>query len=238
MQRWLIVRNFMRREKLARCLAIDSDVLLFCNATEEAQRFQPYAMTFAHWNATQNLIHCNFIQDAAALDSFTEYMLQAYQNQELLEPVKQTSRKKGDRYRVSDMSLFYDWSCHSHFPFCFLEDFYADGIVFDSCLDFTHDFHAARYFPGVFRPFKRILWKNQIPYVALKKGIQVPIKAIHYHGHLKFLMPLHYQHRSPDCVIFWNLCRLKIQQIPLKGRLFWKNYLRPFFLSILKRKIK
>ncbi|MDO4582962.1 MAG: hypothetical protein Q4D62_02555 [Planctomycetia bacterium] len=229
MSRWLIVRNFMRREKLTRCLGIDSDVLLFCDVREEARRFEPYAMTFAHWNATQNLIHCNFIQNVAALESFTEYMLQVYQNQDLLERVKQTSHKKGNRYRVSDMSLFYDWSCHVPFRFCFYEDFYVDGIFFDSCIDFTHDFQASRYLPGIFRPFKRITWRNERPYATLKNGLQAPMKTIHYHGDLKFLMPLHNQHRSPHFVIFWHLFCRKIKKIPHKWKLLWNNHLCPIF---------
>ncbi|MDO4573831.1 MAG: hypothetical protein Q4D98_01300 [Planctomycetia bacterium] len=227
-QRWLIVRNFMRREKITRALAIDSDVLIFCDVTQEAERFRPYAMTFAHWNATQNLIHCNFIQDISALEAFADYSLEVYQNSELLERLKQTSRKGKNRYRVSDMSLFYDWSTHSDYPFCFFEDFYPDGIFFDSCIDFVQDFKAIRYLPGFLRPFKKIVWKEGLPHATLKNstlkgGLQAPMKIIHYHGGLKFLMPFHFQRRSPHVEIFKQLLLQKWRKLPAKLRRIWNR---------------
>ncbi|MDO4551583.1 MAG: hypothetical protein Q4C96_10085 [Planctomycetia bacterium] len=222
-QRWLNVRNFMRCENLSRCLAIDSDVLIFCDVTQEAERFRPYAMTFAHWNATQNLIHCNFIQNISALESFTDYLLKVYQDSELLERVKLTSRKKRNRYRVSDMSLFYDWSVHSDFHFCFFEDLYSDAVFFDSCIDFVQDFQAIHYLPGFFRPFKKITWKDGLPHGTLKNGLPAPMKCIHYHGFLKFLMPFHFQQRSPHVKIFRLLLQQKWTNFPAKWQRMWNR---------------
>lgn len=216
MTRWLVVRNFMQKENLTRCLAMDSDVLLFCEAAQEAERFSSAAMTFAHWNAKENLIHCCFIQNRQALESFTQYLFDVYETPEILERVKENSRKKNHHLRVSDMTLFYDWSVHSPFSFAFFEDYYLEGIFFDSCIDFTKDFQSVSYFPGVFRRFKKIFWKDGIPYAVLKSGQKAPMKAIHYHGGLKFLMLYHFQKKSPFFRIFWNFFLQKTRSLSQK----------------------
>ncbi len=223
MARWIILRNFMHREGLARCLAIDSDVLLFADMTEEAKRFAPYAMTFAHWSETQNLIHCNFVQDRTALDSFVEYLLQVYREPLLLERAKKAGRKKNGKFRVSDMSHFYDWSVHSEFPFCFFEDLHADGVFFDSCIDFTEDTRSISYFPGVFRRIRKITWTDGRPQVKDRLGRRLEVKVLHYHGAQKFLMPFHMEGRSPHVLIFMEFLKAKLHSIGTKlGRRFRK----------------
>ena len=206
----------MHQEGLTRCLAIDSDVLVFCNVSEEAKRFSSYAMTFAHWNETQNLIHCNFILDRAALDSFAEYLLAVYQDPELLERAIKAGCKRKGKYRVSDMSHFYDWSIHTNFPFCFFEDFYKDGIFFDSCIDFWGGFQSFSWFPKVFRRIKHVAWKDGLPYVTLIDGRSMPAKVLHYHGAQKFLMDYHVQGKAPFWGIFFCFLKDKVRKIPEK----------------------
>ncbi len=223
MARWIILRNFMHREGLTRCLAIDSDVLLFADMTEEAKRFAPYAMTFAHWSKTQNLIHCNFVLDRTALDSFTEYLMRVYRDPLLLERAKEARHKKNGKFRVSDMSHFYDWSVHSEFPFCFFEDLHTDGVFFDSCIDFTEGFRSISYFPGVFRRIKKIAWTDGRPQVTDRLGRRLEVKAFHYHGAQKFLMPFHMEGRSPHVRIFMAFLKAKLGSVRAKlGRLFRK----------------
>ena len=221
MARWIILRNFMHREGLTRCLAIDSDVLLFADMTREAERFAPFAMTFAHWSETQNLIHTNFVQDREALDSFVGYLMQVYRDPEQLKRAKEAGRKKNGKFRVSDMSHFYDWSIHTEFPFCFFEDFYADGIFFDSCIDFGREIRSISYFPGVFRRIKKISWLDGMPQVTDRQGRKLQVKALHYHGAQKFLMPFHMEGRSPHVQIFMAFLKAKLCSLGTKlGRRF------------------
>jgi hypothetical protein len=71
LERWFLIRNFMRREKLRGCLAIDSDVLLFCNVPEESLRFRSYAMTFGRWDAVRVVPHCNFIGSPVSMPALS-----------------------------------------------------------------------------------------------------------------------------------------------------------------------
>lgn len=223
MARWLIVRNFMRREGLEIALSMDSDVLLFCDAAQEAKRFALYAMTFAHWGETQNLIHLNFIHDREALESFCAYLMKLYQDEKLLEKAMISGRERHGKLQISDMSIFYDWSTQADYPFCFFEDFYEDGVFFDSCIDFWRGFRTSSWLPGCFRKIKRISWKKGIPYVPPNGKPPMPALALHYHAQNKFLIPHHFGGKAPFFPIFIGFLKDKIRKIPRQIRDFWNR---------------
>ncbi|MDO5552897.1 MAG: hypothetical protein Q4G68_03970 [Planctomycetia bacterium] len=231
MERWLLVRNLMRVENLPACLAIDSDVFLFCNVDEEARRFKDYAMTFAHWDDARNLIHCNFIQNRRALDSFCDYMFQVYTDANLLNLLKEKNCKRRaarHTYWVSDMSLFCDWNQKSNEKTCFFEDFLSEGICYDSCIDsdgVSHNFQTQFYLPGLRRRHKKITFVNGVPYSVLRNGQKVPMKCLHYHGYFKFLMEDHFQGRHSKWKTFGFLLRRSLLNIPEKLRNFAKRLL-------------
>jgi len=221
-ERWFLVRNLCRLKGWTRCLHLDSDVLLFCNAEEEAKRFQNYAMTFARWDSVRNLVHCNFIQNLAALEDFCQYVLQVYETPELLEALKAKNRKKSGLYWISDMSLFADWSRNAPFPFTFFEDYYGQGFCFDPEIDQKKTvFRQTRYLPGILRGFKKIRFQAGEPFVQMKDGHWIQLKAIHYHGTFKYLMVDHAHGVHRHFRTFLRQGLDKIRSIPVKlGRLW------------------
>ncbi|MDO4586335.1 MAG: hypothetical protein Q4C95_03465 [Planctomycetia bacterium] len=223
-ERWLYIRNFLRAENLSGCLAIDTDVLLFCDVDEEAERFKEYAMTFAHWDNNCNLVHCNFLQSRFALDSFCDYMFQVYEDPTILERIKKKIGMKYGRYWISDMSLFGDWSRQTKEKISFYEDFYSQGIYFDRCIDNCKHFRCQFYFPGL-KKFKKVFFLKGHPYGQLKDGQTVPFKCLHYHGFFKFLMKDHFNGKHSHWKTFLLLFMRSILLIPRKLTNFVKRIL-------------
>lgn len=225
--RWLLVRNFMRREGLDACLVIDSDVLLFCDATAEARRFRHCSMTFGRWDAVRLVPHCNFIGRRDALESFCEHVLRVYHEPALLNEIAVRNMKRFQRTWVSDMSLFHDWAEGGAFPVGLLEDTLHDGVGYDICIDTPGGFEPVNFLPGVLRPWKRITYRDGLPYARTLDGRDIPMKCLHFHGRFKPLMERHAAGQPDDWRAAAIMLGTKWQALPKRLRLFSRNYLRP-----------
>jgi len=225
LERWFLVRNFMRRERLDHCLVIDSDVLLFCDVAEEAARFRDAAMTFSRWDAVRLVPHCNFVGCRGAIESFCDYVMNVYRISEQLEAVKAKNGKKFSRHWVSDMSLFHEWSSRGEFPIGMLEHAVRDGIGYDDCIDRQGGFCLRSPMPGLLRPWKRIEYRDGVPHARHRRAGAVPMKCLHFHGAFKDLMDRHASGLTDDYRAAAIMLRRKFASLPKKGRLFAQNYI-------------
>jgi len=224
-ERWLIVRNLMRRDGLDRCLVIDSDVLLFCDVGEEAARFARFAMTFGRWDARRLVPHCNFIGGREGIESFCEHVIRVYRTPAVLAEVKAANLKKFSRHWVSDMSLFHHWAIRGEHPIGLLEDALREGVGYDNCIDDVRGFVPRSLAPGMLRPWKRIDYSGGIPHARPIGGAAVPMKCLHFHGDFKFLMDRHARGEPDDWSVAATMLRRKVRKLPDKLRLFSRNYL-------------
>lgn len=231
-ERWFLIRNFLRQERLDGCLAIDSDVLLFCDVAEESMRFAPYAMTFGRWDSVRVVPHCNFIRGQGALEDFCDWVMECYRDPQQLKRITEINRKKFNAAWISDMSLLASWGARSRFPIGFLEDTAADGVGFDSCLDNTDAYVGCGYFPGLLRQWKKLVFHDGLPHGTIRgsNGV-VPMKCLHYHGAMKCLMERHDQGRSDDWSVAWQMLKRKFERYPGKFQLFYRNYVAPWVPS-------
>jgi hypothetical protein len=228
-ERWFFIRNFLRHEQLDGCLAIDSDVLLFCDVGEESLRFAPYAMTFGRWDSVRVVPHCNFIRGRDGLEDFCDWVMECYRDPQQLKRITEINRKKFNAAWISDMSLLASWGARSRFPIGFLEDTVADGVSFDSCLDNTDAYVGCGYFPGILRQWKKLTFRDGVPYGTIRgSGLTVPMKCLHYHGAMKLLMERHDQGHSDDWSVAWEMLSRKVDRYPAKARLFFRNYVAPW----------
>lgn len=226
-ERWFLVRNFMRRENLDRCLVIDSDVLLFCDVAEEADRFRDAAMTFARWDAARLVPHCNFVNGRDALESFCDHVLWLYRKPRRMEPLKALNAKKFGRHWISDMSLFHDWTARHGFRVGMLADALRDRVAYDDCIDRTTGFARRSFLPGLLRPWKRIDYRDGVPHARHEHAGIVPMKCLHFHGPLKALMERHARGHADDWRSAAIMVRAKLDKVPGKVRLFTASYLLP-----------
>lgn len=228
-ERWFLIRNFLRRENLDGCLAIDSDVLLFGDVGTESLRFAPYAMTFGRWDAVRVVPHCNFIRGRAGLEDFCGYVLDVYRDPGRLARLEESNRKKFRSAWISDMSLLAAWGAASGFPVGFLEDTVADGVGFDACLDDTRTYVPCGYLPGILRQWKRIRFRDGVPHATIRgSGLDVPMKCLHYHGKMKPLIPRHARCQNDDWGVAGLMLSGKAAEYPRKCRLLFRNYVRPW----------
>lgn len=231
-ERWFFIRNFMRRERLDRCLVIDSDVLLFCDVAEEADRHRDVAMTFARWDAVRLLPHCNFIGRRDAIESFCGYVLDLYANPSKLDAVKARNSKKFSRHWVSDMSLFHEWSSRGEFPVGMLEDAVRQGVGYDDCIDRPGGFQRHTPMPGVLRAWKRIEFREGVPHGRHLRAGDVPMKCLHFHGAFKDLMHRHARCLGDGLPAAAIMLRRKLVNVPKKALLLAKSYLSPGGLRV------
>lgn len=225
--RWLLVRNFMRREGLDACLVIDSDVLLFCDATVEARRFRHAAMTFGRWDAVRLVPHCNFISRRDALESFCEHVLRVYREPALLHELAMRNMKRFQRTWVSDMSLFHDWAARSGVPVGILDDTLRDGVGYDVCIDTVAGFVPTSFLPGVLRPWKQITYRDGVPYAHTLDGREILMKCLHFHGPFKPLMARHAAAVPDDWRAAAMMLGDRCRALPKRLRLLSRNYLWP-----------
>lgn len=245
--RWFMIRNWMKSAGVKRCLAIDSDVLLYGSMDQEAERFKDATMTFAVWGMNRYLIHCNFVK-AQALDHFCNFVLATYSDPARLENLKELNRKKLDRYWITDMSLFYLWA-HSQqeHPWTYLPTTLDDSTngdrsriktdsdtavlknelgVYDTLVDNTENFKNSLLFLGLLKRWKRIDYRAQTPFGYHKESnTAVPFRCLHFHGRFKILMKHHSRFQSDSA---WNtlpLASQKIMTLPLKVRDFISSYI-------------
>lgn len=230
MERWFLIRNFLRRENLDGCLAIDSDVLLFGKVAEESLRFSSYAMTFGCWDAVRVVPHCNFIRGREAIEDFCRFLLDIYRNPAHLQRLADINRKKFKSAWISDMSLLASWGARCRFPIGYLENTVADGVGFDSCLDDTKIYQGCGFLPGLLKQWKRLEFRDGVPYATIRSNrLTVPMKCIHYHGAMKLLMERHDRAQTDDWSTAAMMLASKFHRYPGKFRLFYRNYIAPLW---------
>lgn len=229
-ERWFLIRNFLRRENLDGCLAIDSDVLLFGNVAEESMRFSAYSMTLGRWDSVRAVPHCNFLRGREAIEDFCSYVMDVYSNSGKLNQLAVINRKKFKSAWISDMSLLASWGASSRFPIGYLENTVAEGVGFDSCLDDIRTYVGRRFLPGVLKPWKRITFRDGVPYATIRSnGLTIPMKCIHYHGRMKILMDRHDRCVAEDWSIVFRMLARKLMGLRSKFELFFRNYIAPLF---------
>lgn len=231
-KRWIYVRNLMRAENLQACLALDSDVLLFCDAAEEAKRFQGFAGTFARWDAAPRYTpHCNFIGSLDGLEEFCDFLFEVYREPALFGELERRFAKvrlgeTPKRVWICDMALWGIWGLRTTRKIGFLDDYYPAGVWFDDKINGATYFKTRNFLPGVVKPWRKIVeFRDERPWGETKDGERGPFLALHYQGDFKFLMEDHFEGRHSDWAIFKRLLARKAKSIPKRIGRFTRRYL-------------
>lgn len=214
-KRWFYLRNFCREQGIPRCLCLDSDVLVFCDVTREAEAFPPCDITVGKWDDNAYLIHTAFVYRTEIFNRFTDYILNVYRHPDILAGVVAANRKKNGNVWISDMHLFYDFAQKDErIRLAFLEDrLRDDGVCFDPRISNTSGFLSMKKWLFL-RRMKRITFENGVPYGILKAGRRkIPFRTIHYNGSAKFLMKYHAAGQAPFWKIFGNRWKMQAKRL-------------------------
>lgn len=106
-----------------------------------------------------------------------------------------------------------------------LEDAVQSGVGYDDCIDNAGEFKMRRFVPGVLRPWKRIEYRDGIPYARHRHAGDLPMKCLHFHGGFKVLMDRHARCEEDDWSVATMMLQRKVAHLPAKYRLFARNYL-------------
>ncbi|WP_300377878.1 hypothetical protein [Brachyspira sp.] len=131
MQRWIIIKDFMKEYKINECLHIDSDILIFSNLDEALKPFYNYDISLAN-----KLALTMYIRDVKVLEEFSKYLLLKYTDENEINKLK--NMYYNDPYRVnngvagtiSDMDISRDFFSNTNLSVGNLSEI-KDDSVFD-----------------------------------------------------------------------------------------------------------
>ena len=166
MQRWIILKDFMKEYNINECLHIDSDILLFSNLDEALKPFFKYDISLAH-----NLALTMYIKDVKILEEFSEYLLFKYTDEKEINKLKNmyynTSRvNNGVAGSVSDMDISREFFSNFKLPVGNLTEIENDS-VFDLAIVYgSENFEMLK--KGKYE-MKKIFFENNIPFCNYNK---------------------------------------------------------------------
>lgn len=184
-QRWFILRDFMKINKIDNCFYIDSDVLIFSDLFTEQQKFSNFSFTLSEgtcghnsfWNSYKAIDDfCNFIENVYSKKDFEYYkkMINFWEKYKI----------SGNLGGVCDMTLFKFYK--QKYPNLIGETTkIIDNSTYDhniSCV-FQGDINFKNIF-GV----KNICWRNNLPYVKNSFGELIKFNTLHCQGWAKKIM--------------------------------------------------
>jgi glycosyltransferase involved in cell wall biosynthesis/ADP-heptose:LPS heptosyltransferase/tetratricopeptide (TPR) repeat protein len=177
--RWFIIRDFLKKMNLTRCVALDSDVMAYACLSDHWHRFANFGMTVSDSVSP----HCNFISDVDLLSEFCDFIIQSYSDPACIRQMEdffESQRRKG-LHGISDMTFFEKF--RKKYPDRIGEIakiFY--GTKFDVNINYAEG-------EGVFQiedGLKKICWQANSPQGKLAAtGDLVAFEILHFQGPAK-----------------------------------------------------
>jgi hypothetical protein len=208
-ERWFLLQSFLRAQALDACLYLDSDVLLYSNATVEARRFADVDLT-----PSQNSPHCMFINRRSALDRFCAFLMECYTSREAfarLESDFLTLQRLKLPGGASDMSAIRLFGILGHGK---VADLYPlrEGGAFDHAMGDSNGFEMEN---GI----KKIRWRDGLPCCRHQAtGELVRFHTLHFQGNTKRFLRSHVKLSSPALKAIFRINRLLAE----RGKLLQK----------------
>jgi hypothetical protein len=198
-ERWFLLQSFLQAQALDACLYLDSDVLLYSDATAQARRFADFDLTPSHESP-----HCMFINRKAGLDSFCAFLMECYESPELFGRLESHYRKLQSENRpggVCDMTVFGLFGALGRGR---VVDLYSirDGGAFDHAMGDANGFETEN---GI----KKVRWHDGLPHCLYQPdGQLVRFHTLHFQGSAKRFLGSHVKLSSPGLKVIFQVNRL------------------------------
>jgi len=173
-QRWFVLKEFMKTRKLDEVFYCDSDVMLYCNVTDEGGLLRPIYASIICWD-TLCSGHSSFFSHEG-LSDLCEYFMTFYHEFEERSP---------QYHHISDMYLLNEFALWAK----------KQGAVIDNLKTlvnggrFDENMGAAESGYRMKKGIKKVHWIDGRPYVFNKQLNQwVWFKGLHFQGRKKCLM--------------------------------------------------
>lgn len=182
-QRWFVLRDWMRGKFSATgspvCLYLDSDVLLYANASAEWEFYKQFNFTLALGTTA----HTSFWH-YTPLDAFCEFLLRTYDDRPALfaemERIYAEMRAQNLAGGISDMFMLKafaqtGWNVGEMCEIC-------NGATWDHNINASDNFRMEN-------GCKEIRMLDGTPFGFLETGEPIRFKSLHFQGGAKSLMP-------------------------------------------------
>jgi len=194
-QRWFILKDFMLRNQIDKCIYLDSDVMTYTNFSEEMGQYSRFGLTLTRGCSPHNC----YVNGPKALDNFCRYVSKIYEitttRKELYAVFEDFSKISGGI--ISDMAVFYNYARDN-------PGVIGDNHVFFRNSTYDNNIHESEGFE-MYKGLKRIFWKNGIPFGRHdNSGKMIRFHTLHFQGYSKRYIPryasnkdIHYYIREP-----------------------------------------
>ena len=187
-QRWILLRDLVHRRNWKRLLHLDSDVLLYSDIEQVGGRFDGSAMSLAPWMRGKShwCGHTCFINQPEVLDEFVDFLFEFYTTKE--------GKRQREHCFVTEKEPISDMTCLGFFrqrtsrSIANLTQVIGNA-VFDDFMTYTGGIYekGSRFWK---KDWKRIFFKDFIPYCRLKEKPDEYIRflSLHFHGSSKHMI--------------------------------------------------
>lgn len=167
-KRWLVLLDFMEKQKLKKFFTCDSDVLLFQNITEDSKNFCKKDVVIV--NGTNGCL--TLLNEIEVLEHYQKIVFDFY---------KSKFKKFSKKDRITDMSFWKELNDSKKFKVG-----EATKIIDNAFYDFgflsQNHYNCENYY-GI----KKFLFKNGMPFGEISDKL-VRLKCVHFQGPTKFYM--------------------------------------------------
>ena len=187
-QRWFVLQSFLKEQRIEACLYLDSDVLLFADATREARIFADRDVTLSSISP-----HCLFFNRRESLDRFCDFLMECYTAPELFTRLEshylalQAAKAPGG---VCDMTAFGLYRDLGRGQAGDLRQI-RDGATYDHAMSESNGYEMAN---GI----KRVHWVEDKPHCREEAtGKLIRFNVLHFQGGAKRFLGAHVRLSRP-----------------------------------------
>ena len=196
-QRWFILRDFAKAHNITKCFYCDSDIMLYCDVTEEQKRFATsnFALLI-HFEGGGASGHTSYWNSQKSLEDFCSFLIKSYTSPAKMEEWKnlylQEYIKNG--WAISDMTALNEfgineWSKDKK-SVVNLESI-ENNTTYDVNMneDEQYSIYTIMKNQALGSSIKDITWINHLPHCYNKQlSKMVQFKSLHFQGPAKSLM--------------------------------------------------
>jgi len=188
-QRWFILYEYMKTENIDKCFYLDSDIMFYGNAEEEAEKFKQFDLTLIHKSVgNSSYITYNGLKD------FCKFTYELYKNRgyefDKIASHYHVMQKYGRPGGVCDMTLFEYYARYKN-PAGVGEMMYEiDNTVYDHCINQVDRNYEMK------NGIKNIQFTLNRPFCKkLTTNKDIRFVTLHFQGGCKGLIPQFYRRK-------------------------------------------
>jgi hypothetical protein len=208
-QRWFFLQSFLKTQNLDACLYLDSDVLFFADATQEARAFEGCDVTLSIESP-----HCMYFNRRESLDRFCDFLMECYTSPELFTRLEAHYIERQARNApggVCDMRAFTLFQTLGRGKAGDLREI-RDGATYDHSMGQSNGYEMRN---GI----KHIEWQDGRPFCKHEaSGEMIRFNALHFQGDTKRQLGPHVRLSSPEMKFYFQINRLLAE----RGKLLQK----------------